>query len=487
METEFNEIDEKNIWNLVYQQIRQESCNYEYTCKDARKQENKNLNRYRDVNPYDHTRVRLRRGDKDYINASLVEVPQASRAYILTQGPLPSTLGHFWLMTWENKSKAILMLNRVVEKHTIKCHQYWPLGSANGGEDDIVLNDVGLKVIYIDEKEVHNYTIRNLRLIDLESGEERDILQFHYTTWPDFGVPESPSAFLNFLMAVRKSGALSEDVGPAIVHCSAGIGRSGTFCLVDSCLVLIEATGNADSVNVQEMLLEMRKYRMGLIQTADQLRFSYLAIIEGAKSILAKQKAHSQVPLTISEKLQEPAKQTDENGVRNNNVDKLNSSDPEDVSVNRKDNSLTDSSLDNEEIESDYGESTPPPLPPRIGRPTESSSGLASPDTLKTLGEALTGVCRRAYDGSANRNGDTSGPADKLLDGADRERELELRKRRRRERTEHTTQLVQRIRQKQRDSEMAPSRRRLLFKKLSLGVVLLMSTGIIVYRYYLKE
>jgi len=77
------------------------------------------------------------------------------------------------------------------------------------------------------------------RLTEIESRNSRDIIHFHYTTWPDFGVPESPTAFLNFLMVVRESGALDQNVGPPVVHCSAGIGRSGTFCLVDSCLVLV--------------------------------------------------------------------------------------------------------------------------------------------------------------------------------------------------------------------------------------------------------
>ncbi|KAG8233839.1 hypothetical protein J437_LFUL006862, partial [Ladona fulva] len=78
------------------------------------------------------------------------------------------------------------------------------------------------------------------KLTDVDTGDSREIFHFHYTTWPDFGVPQSPTAFLKFLMVVRESGALDENVGPPVVHCSAGIGRSGTFCLVDSCLVLIE-------------------------------------------------------------------------------------------------------------------------------------------------------------------------------------------------------------------------------------------------------
>ncbi|KAG6800427.1 tyrosine-protein phosphatase non-receptor type 61F [Apis mellifera caucasica] len=121
-------------------------------------------------------------------------------------------------------------------------------------------------------------------LTDLETKESREIFHFHYTTWPDFGVPQSPTAFLNFLTDVRQSGTLDQNVGPPVVHCSAGIGRSGTFCLVDTCLVLIEENG-LNSVNIRDILIEMRRSRMGLIQTPDQLRFSYAAIIEGAKQL----------------------------------------------------------------------------------------------------------------------------------------------------------------------------------------------------------
>ncbi|XP_055929077.1 tyrosine-protein phosphatase non-receptor type 2-like isoform X2 [Argiope bruennichi] len=287
MEVEFYEIDRKNAWNTIFQEIRNESNNFTYIIKDAKKLENKNLNRYRDVNPFDHSRVRLQRGDKDYINASLVEVPSADRSYILTQGPLPVTTGHFWLMVWEQKSKAILMLNRIIEKNTVKCHQYWPVGSENGGSDDLILRDVNLKITFLSQKNESNYVVRNFLITDLESENSREILQFHYTTWPDFGVPESPEAFLNFLFSVRASGVLNSNYGPPVVHCSAGIGRSGTFCLVDSCLVLIEKNNDPNSINIRQQLLEMRHYRMGLIQTPDQLRFSYVAIIEGAKRVLS--------------------------------------------------------------------------------------------------------------------------------------------------------------------------------------------------------
>ncbi|KAJ7400221.1 Tyrosine-protein phosphatase non-receptor type 2 [Pitangus sulphuratus] len=233
IEKEFQEIDATNDWQARYLEIRHKSSDYPH--RVAKYPENRNRNRYRDVSPYDHSRVKLQNTENDYINASLVVIEEAQRYYILTQGPLPNTCCHFWLMVWQQRTKAVVMLNRIVEKES--------------------------------------------------SGESRMISHFHYTTWPDFGVPESPASFLNFLFKVRESGSLSPEHGPAVVHCSAGIGRSGTFSLVDTCLVLMEKK-DPYSVDIKKVLLDMRKYRMGLIQTPDQLRFSYMAVIEGAKFIM---------------------------------------------------------------------------------------------------------------------------------------------------------------------------------------------------------
>ncbi|XP_014208609.1 tyrosine-protein phosphatase non-receptor type 1 isoform X2 [Copidosoma floridanum] len=282
VETEYREINSKNAWPILYQYIRSECNNYKYTCDESKKPENKNLNRYRDVSPYDHSRIILKKSPCNYINANILRMERANRQYILTQGPLPSTAGHFWLMVWEQNSKSIIMLNKVIEKNQVKCHQYWPL--ANSTEPTMTFSDVELKVEFVSKTKATDYTTSTLRLTNLGTNESREILHFHYTTWPDFGVPQSPMAFLRFLADVRQSGALDQHVGPPVVHCSAGIGRSGTFCLVDTCLVLIEKNG-LNSVNVREVLLEMRRSRMGLIQTPDQLWFSYAAIIEGSKHL----------------------------------------------------------------------------------------------------------------------------------------------------------------------------------------------------------
>lgn len=224
-------------FSSLFQKIRTESTSNSYTCLEAIKPQNKTLNRYRDVSPYDHSRIVLNRGSSDYINANLVKVDKANRRYILTQGPLSLTVSHFWLMIWEQKSKAVLMLNKLVEKKQEKCYQYWP--EKTGKDHAIKLNDVKLSIEYVEYADYSHYLTRTLRIHDMDSGKSREIIQFHYTTWPDFGVPVSPTVFLEFLKKVRTSGVLEEDVGPAVVHCSAGIGRSGTFCLVDTCLVLV--------------------------------------------------------------------------------------------------------------------------------------------------------------------------------------------------------------------------------------------------------
>ncbi|XP_016993240.3 tyrosine-protein phosphatase non-receptor type 61F isoform X1 [Drosophila takahashii] len=271
-------------WHRFYKEIC-ERCDREakekqFSTSESERHTNRGLNRYRDVNPYDHSRIVLERGSVDYINANLVKLERAERQYILTQGPLVDTVGHFWLMVWEQKSKAILMLNKLMEKKQIKCHLYWP--NEMGADKALKLPNVKLTVELVKCETYQNFVRRWFKLTDLETQQSREVMQFHYTTWPDFGIPSSPNAFLKFLQQVRDSDCLSRDVGPAVVHCSAGIGRSGTFCLVDCCLVLIDKYGEC---NVSKVLCELRSYRMGLIQTADQLDFSYQAIIEGIKKL----------------------------------------------------------------------------------------------------------------------------------------------------------------------------------------------------------
>ncbi|KAK7580127.1 hypothetical protein V9T40_000756 [Parthenolecanium corni] len=280
LEIEFSLMEKNNLWAATYLQIRQESMKNEHSSDEAKKSDNKLLNRYRDVYPYDHSRIILSKTEYSYINASYISVEEARRKYILTQGPLSNTIHHFWLMVWRENSKAIIMLNKLIEKNQSKCCQYWPVSTSK--EAALELPEVELRVELLRENTFSHYILREIRLTSTSTDESRQIIQFHYTTWPDFGVPRSPLAFLKFLRDVRQSDAFGFQYGPPIVHCSAGIGRSGTFCLVDSCLILMKEKG-IEKVNVKNVLLEMRNYRMGLIQTPEQLRFSYIAIIQGLK------------------------------------------------------------------------------------------------------------------------------------------------------------------------------------------------------------
>lgn len=312
IETEYSDISRKMEWPTLFQTIRTKSSDNKYTFAEAAKPQNQEFNRYRDVNPYDHSRIVLKKGPTDYVNANLVKVEKANRQYILTQGPTIKTVSHFWLMVWEQKTAAIIMLNKLIEKKQEKCSQYWP--GKIGTEHILKLDDVGLQVEYISHSDYQHYLTRQFKLTELSSSESRTIVQYHYTTWPDFGVPGSPTVFLEFLRRVRAQGVLDDTVGPAIVHCSAGIGRSGTFCLVDSVLVLIEKDGQ-NSVDVKEILLEMRKYRMGLIQTHEQLRFSYQAIIEGAKNLSCPDKDNCNLLPPISTTTSDPSIRSINNGV----------------------------------------------------------------------------------------------------------------------------------------------------------------------------
>jgi len=266
----YKEIESKNDWKKLFTRITRTSYSYPYECRDAN--QNLDRNRYSDVKPYDYCRVKLNNCNNDYINGSLLTSHKAGRKYILTQGPLDETCGHFWQMVWQQKSKGVVMLNKVVEKDRIKCSQYWP----DNVDEVYEFDDVGLSVCLKKQEHHSNFVIRQLLIKSLEdTSQTRIVHQFHYISWPDFGVPKSPDSFIKFMVCVQECGVLDLNFGPAVVHCSAGIGRTGTFSLVELCSQYLKRNIDFD---ICEELLDMRKYRMGLIQTPDQLKFSYFAI-----------------------------------------------------------------------------------------------------------------------------------------------------------------------------------------------------------------
>lgn len=276
-------------WDELFQKLLEKSKTHSFDEADA--DHNKYLNRYFDVKPYDRSRIKLARTkDTDYINANFVTLPKAARRYILTQGPLPETIGHFWLMVWEQKSNVIVMLNRVFED-LVKCEQYWP----DATNDTVIHEDVELRVTLKSVKTMKHYTVRELLLKDDLSGKTRTVLQFQYVVWPDHDQPGSATSLLRLLSDIRKTGGLDKMDEPAVIHCSAGIGRSGTFCLIDSVLCMVENQGSTEGIDIFGTLLEMRDFRMGLIQTPTQLKFAYITIIYGIKILEKANKLHPHI------------------------------------------------------------------------------------------------------------------------------------------------------------------------------------------------
>lgn len=243
-------------------------------------------NRYSDVLCLDHSRVKLsiqsNDPSSDYINANYVDGYMQKNAYISTQGPLPRTFGDFWRMVWEEQVMVIVMTTKAVERGRAKCGQYWPPeeDGEEQHEDFLVINT---------RMEVYqDYSISWLFLLNTKSNESRQIYHLQFTSWPDYGTPSSAAAFLEFLFKVRAcqeeavSSLGSEWQGhtlgpPIVVHCSAGIGRTGTFITTDISLRRLE---HIQTVNIRETVRRIRSQRAFSIQMPDQYVFCHFAVIE---------------------------------------------------------------------------------------------------------------------------------------------------------------------------------------------------------------
>ncbi|KAG0306097.1 hypothetical protein BGZ99_001892 [Dissophora globulifera] len=195
-------------------------------------------NRYNHVWPFDKTRVKIEGcedGEDDYINASFLQPPFGNRSYIATQGPLPSTFEDFWKIVWEQGSRVIVMLTREYEAGRIKCHRYWPTS------EDPVMELGPLRVTFSSDRQPDptndTIVVRQVYLSNLHCPDEkrRMITQVQYTGWPDFGVPETPLEVLQVVQLANDHN-IPASAGPMVVHCSAGCGRTGAFCVIDSIL-----------------------------------------------------------------------------------------------------------------------------------------------------------------------------------------------------------------------------------------------------------
>uniref|UniRef100_A0A669CX02 Receptor-type tyrosine-protein phosphatase epsilon n=1 Tax=Oreochromis niloticus TaxID=8128 RepID=A0A669CX02_ORENI len=247
-------------------------CYYHHgSFEEASREHNREKNRYPNILPYDHSRVVLSHLDghlcSDYINASYIDGYKEKNKFIAAQGPKPETVADFWRMIWEQKTATIVMLTNLKERKEEKCYQYWPeKGCWMYGNIRVALEDV---IVLVD------YTIRKFCVQYVSKISPRLVTQLHFTSWPDFGVPFSPIGMLKFLKKVKAVNP--SYAGPIVVHCSAGVGRTGTFIVIDS---MIDMMHIEQRVDVFGFVSRIREQRCQLIQTDMQYSFIYQALLE---------------------------------------------------------------------------------------------------------------------------------------------------------------------------------------------------------------
>ncbi|XP_071054817.1 putative receptor-type tyrosine-protein phosphatase mosPTP-1 isoform X3 [Onthophagus taurus] len=269
----------------------------EHSSEISQHPDNRVKNRYLNITAYDHSIVQLlsmpgQKKNIEYINANYIDGFSISKAYIGTQGPLPSTFDCFWRMVWEQRVTIIVMITNLVERgrgsffnrgsdyFERKCDMYWP---KEGVETYGVI-----QVRLVKEDVMATYTVRTLQIRHLRVSTikkkkaalaEKLVYQYHYTNWPDHGTPDHPLPVLHF---VKKSSAANPtDGGPIIVHCSAGVGRTGTYIVVDAMLKQIRTR---NEVNIFGFLRHIRKQRNFLVQTEEQYIFIHDALLEAIES-----------------------------------------------------------------------------------------------------------------------------------------------------------------------------------------------------------
>ncbi|XP_075887320.1 receptor-type tyrosine-protein phosphatase C-like isoform X2 [Nelusetta ayraudi] len=244
-----------------------------YSMKEAKKQHNSPRNRYVDILPYDYNRVQLTTGNGeagcDYINASFIDGYKESKKYIAAQGPKEETVSDFWRMVWEQQSSIIVMVTRCEEGNKIKCAQYWP----SPERETEIYEEFIVKLS--SEDHCPDYTVRHLCVTNREKNSEREVTHIQFMSWPDHGVPEEAQLLLKLRRRVNAFKNFFS--GPIVVHCSAGVGRTGTYIGIDAMMEGLEAEGRVD---IYGYVVRLRRQRCLMVQVEAQYILIHQALLE---------------------------------------------------------------------------------------------------------------------------------------------------------------------------------------------------------------
>ncbi|XP_052081607.1 tyrosine-protein phosphatase non-receptor type 11-like isoform X3 [Mytilus californianus] len=294
-----------------FEQLQQMEVRHLYSRKEGQRPENKPRNRYKNILPFDHTRIVLRDGDpqvigSDYINGNLISTEDDNldlkKGYIATQGALPNTVVDFWRMVWQENCRTIVMTTKEVERGKVKAVRYWP--GPDSPESNLTQSwdvyDGKMTLKHISQKQDSDFIYREFELYregrdgkQLEST-PRCIYHYHFLPWPDYGVPGDPGSVLNFLNIVNTKQDSIKEAGPVVVHCSAGIGRTGTFIVIDIILNQIKLFGLECEIDIQKTIQMVRSQRSGMVQTEAQYKFVYMAVLHYLETEKQRKRAEEQ-------------------------------------------------------------------------------------------------------------------------------------------------------------------------------------------------
>uniref|UniRef100_A0A1A8KD28 protein-tyrosine-phosphatase n=1 Tax=Nothobranchius kuhntae TaxID=321403 RepID=A0A1A8KD28_NOTKU len=278
-----SEKPKQGFWE-EFEVLQQQECKLLYPRKEGQKPENKSKNRYKNILPFDTTRVIIRETDSDgpgsdYINANYIRNTrederhaEESKVFIATQGCLQNTVVDFWKMVHQENAHVIVMTTKEMERGRNKCVRYWPDLHTSKEFGKVMVRNV-------EEHPAQDYILRKLEVTRLDRKEPlRFIWHYQYLSWPDHGVPVEPGGVLWFLEEVNRTQSTMKDTGPIVVHCSAGIGRTGTIIVIDILIDIIRRQGLDCDIDVPKTIQMVRQQRSGMVQTEAQYKFIYMAV-----------------------------------------------------------------------------------------------------------------------------------------------------------------------------------------------------------------